>query len=831
MYLHKSALILALFIIFFHPGIAQAQQPANKSAQRQGGAGQAQGFGVISGILQDESSKQPVEYASVAIYKQKDSTLLTGVITDAKGRFLFQNLVPGKYYLKASFIGYEEKKIPSIIISAQTADIRLGVIDIKPQQATLEGVEIVGKKSLITNNLDKKVINVDKTLALSGGTAADVMENVPSVAVDADGNVSLRGNSNITLLIDGKPASAAGISSSDILNQLPASSIESVEVITNPSVRYDPDGTSGIINIVLKKKALQGFNGLVSATVGTNNKYNGSLNLNYRANKVNLFVGADARYNINKTSSESERTSTFGEQVNKLYQSQNGNGHRNSLNISGGIDYFINSRNNITLSVQKRNMEFGQEGDMVYRNFFGDDSLTRHFDRYSDGTRAINSMNYTLSYKHTFTQKGREFTQDIVLNDNTMDNTQHIDQQEYNILTGLPEGNKQKQFNQAGNTNYFLNAQGNYIHPLVNGARIETGYKFSYRDLNMDYIYNNFNYLTQKYEEETLLRNNYSYQEQLYALYGIFSHSIKKLKYQAGLRYEFVTADSKVTQSNIVYNKPYHSLYPSLHLQYDIGKGRELQLSYSRRVDRPSPREMNPYIDFSDSLNIRQGNPNLNPEYTNSVELGMMKYWDKASVTVTAFFRNTTGMVEDITRIEPDGVTYSMPENINNSKSTGIESVTSYNPAKWLRLMANLSIYQYVVSDLPEYNIEGTSNVTWSARLNASLAYSKNGALQLIGNYMAPNTSLQSQNKANYSVDATLRHDFLKNKLTATLRLTDVFDTRRFNSTVTGANFVSVNKRYMESRVLYAGLQFRINNYNKKAEKERLGSEMQDEGF
>jgi hypothetical protein len=256
MNLRKSALILALFIIFFHPGISQAQQPANKSAQRQGGAGQAQGFGVISGILQDESSKQPVEYASVAIYKQKDSTLLAGVITDAKGRFLFQNLVPGKYYLKASFIGYEEKMIPSINISAQTADIRLGVIDIKPQQATLEGVEIVGKKSLITNNLDKKVINVDKTLALSGGTAADVMENVPSVAVDADGNVSLRGNSNITLLIDGKPASAAGISSSDILNQLPASSIESVEVITNPSVRYDPDGTSGIINIVLKKKAL-----------------------------------------------------------------------------------------------------------------------------------------------------------------------------------------------------------------------------------------------------------------------------------------------------------------------------------------------------------------------------------------------------------------------------------------------------------------------------------------------------------------------------------------------------------------------------------------------
>ncbi|MEI6059652.1 MAG: outer membrane beta-barrel family protein [Bacteroidota bacterium] len=833
--MRKSIHINLLFTLFilFSAQLLFGQQAGSKPGQgnRQGGNGAAQGFGVISGTLHDESNSEHIEFGNIILARVKDSSMVTGAVTDGKGKFLFSNIVPGRYYIRASFIGYEEKYFSGILISQQSADVKLGDISIKPMASSISGVEIIAKKSLISNNLDKKVITVDKTMALSGGTATDIMENIPSVAVDAEGNVSLRGNSNITLLIDGKPASQAGISSSDILNQLPASAIESVEVITNPSVRYDPDGTSGIINIVLKKKALQGFNGLVSGNLGTNDKYNGSLNLNYRANKINVFIGADGRYNLSKTSSENERTSNFSDVINVLRQSQLGENHRNSLNFNGGVDYAIDTRNNLTLSLQSRNMAFGQEGTMTYKNYYGTDSLLRYFDSYTNSSRSIKSMNYTLSYKHTFPQKGREFTQDFVYNDNTMNNDQVIDQQEYDVSSLDKSGLPQKQHNFTLNRNYFFTAQGNYIQPLSGGARIETGYKVSYRDMAMDYDYTNYNYSTEVWDTSALLKNHYDYSEQQYALYGIYSNSWGKLKYQAGLRYEQVFTRSKVEQTDTTYTDPYYSFYPSLHTQYDLGKGYEMQFSYSRRVDRPSPREMNPYIDYSDSLNIRQGNPELRPEYTNSLELGLIKYWNTASLTSTAFFRNTTGMVEDVTRMDSTGITYSMPMNINNSKSYGFEFVAAANPYKWLRINSNLSLYQYMVSAVPEYDIPETQSFTWSGRINATFNFSKDGAFQLIGNYAAPSSSLQSSNKSNYTVDASVRQDFLKNKLTFTLRVTDVFNTRNFNSTTTGTNFVSVNKRYMESRVLYAGLQFKINNYSRKTEKDRMGGDNTEDGF
>jgi outer membrane receptor protein involved in Fe transport len=818
-----SILVLSATLVFSQQS-GQRPGPGNKP-----GDGKAQGMGVISGTLHDERTNEHIEYGNIVLFRSKDSTMVTGSATDPKGKFLISNIPAGKYYIKASFIGYEVKTIGGITISPQSADVKLGDIAIKPVSANLSGVEIVAEKSLVTNNLDKKVVNVSKSMALSGGTATDIMENIPSVAVDAEGNVSLRGNQNITLLIDGKPASQAGISSSDILNQLPASAIESVEVITNPSVKYDPDGTSGIINIVLKKKALQGFNGQISGTLGTNEKYNGSLNLNYRADKINVYGGVDARYGLNQNRSENTRTSTFGDVVTVLKQEQTGENFRNSLNFNGGMDYFIDTRNNLTFSVQRRIMSFGQEGTTANRNYYGTDSLTRYFDRYNKSDRTMKSMNYTLSYKHLFPQKGREFTQDIVYNDNRMDNDQQIAQREYNVSDLTVMGNPQLEHNFAVNKNYFFTAQGNYIHPFNSGARLESGYKISYRDMQMDYDYTRFNFTDSLWENQEALKNHYDFTEQIYAVYAIYGNSWKKLKYQAGLRYEQVYTNSKVEQTGMTYKHPYYSFYPSFHSQYDLGKNREIQLSYSRRVDRPSPRDMNPYVDYSDSLNIRQGNPDLMPEYTNSLELGLLKYWEKTSLTATAFFRNTTGMVEEVVRLDSSGVSYEMPQNINNSKSYGLELVGSANPAKWLRLNGNLSFYRSQVSAVPEYEIPATESFSWSGRVNASFNYSKDGSFQLMGNYASPRKELQSHDAGTFFMDAMLRHDFFKSKLSVSLRLTDIFNTRNHNSTTTGTNFVTESKRYMESRVFYAGVQLRLNNYSKK--NERTGNESMDEEY
>lgn len=817
-----AAFILALLIsLNIHAQNRPNQVRGQGNGQFNGGA--PVGYGVISGAVHDEATGEHVEYANILLFSQRDSAMITGTITDTKGKFVINSINPGKYYLRVQFIGYENKDIPGLAINPQSADIKLGDIKIKSKSSALQGVEITSERSLISNNLDKKVITVDKNLALGGGTASDVMQNVPSVAVDAEGNISLRGNSNITLLVDGKPASQAGIAASDMLNTIPASSIESVEVITNPSVRYDPDGTTGIINIVLKKKALQGFNGLVSLNAGTGDKYNGSLVLNYRHSKFNAFINTDGRWNNSERDGKSIRTSNLGESVSILDQSDEGNFKRNMNRISGGIDYFIDTRNNLTLSVAKRNMSFGGDG-LMFNRTITDNVPLRLFHRYNESDRSIDSWEYTLSYKHLFPEKGREFTNDIIVNDNKMKSYSYIDQQNFDLINNLPIGNQSKQKNVADNNNLMLTLQGNYVYPMANGSRIEAGYKADARDIMMNYDYTNFNPLINEWESQLSLNNRYDYNEQIYAVYGIYANSWKKLKYQGGLRVEQAYTNSVIDQTDVnrsdtSFKTQYASLYPSLHLQYDIGNKKELQLSYSRRVRRAGPREMNPYVDYADSLNLRSGNPALKPEFTNSLEFGLTKYWETNSISGSLFYRYTNDEVEDVTTLldAASGVTMTRPLNVSEETNYGLEIVTTINPAKWLRTNANLSFYQAVMSDIPEYNIEGSERFTWSARINMTFGVWKDGSFQMIANYNSPRRSLQEYMEDSYSADISFRQDLMKKKLSLSMRLTDIFDTRRFEQTIYGNNFTTISNRHMESRVLYFGIQYQINNFNKKA--------------
>lgn len=829
----KSA---TLFLVFILLSLSQVFAQSQSQGQRGNGNrnGHQEGYGIISGSVHDEATAEHVEYANILLYSLKDSSMVTGTITDTKGKFQINSIQPGKYYLKVRFIGYEDKDISGLEINPRSADIKLGDITLKSKASALQGVEITSERSMITNNLDKKVINVDKTMALGGGTAADVMENVPSVAVDAEGNVSLRGNSNITLLIDGKPASQAGIAASDVLNTLPASSIESVEIITNPSVRYDPDGTTGIINIVLKKKTLQGFNGLVSLNAGTGNKYNGSLVLNYRHDKFNAFFNFDGRkHNMNR-SGNSTRTSQTGEDTNILEQSDNGGMNRDMSRVSAGIDYFLDSRNNLTFSIAKRDMSFGNEGLLINRSIT-DGNLMRLFNRDNESDRAVDSWEYTLSYKHLYPEKGRQFTNDIIYNDNSMLSDSYINQQDFDPVTLIPTAGKSSQWNKSQNSNKNLTLQGNYEYPMISGSRIEAGYKADIRDLWMDYNYQNL-LPDGEWESQVSLNNRYAYKEQIYAVYGIYASSWKKLKYQGGLRIEQAFTNSEIDQddpdvSDTTFNTQYISLYPSLHLQYDLGKNRELQLSYSRRVRRPNPHNMNPYVDYSDSLNLRTGNPALKPEFTNSVELGFLKYWGNNSLSTSLFYRYTNDEVENVTTLLPGStnVTISRPLNVSKETNYGLEIVGIANPAKWMKINANLSFYQAMMSEIPEYNIEGSERFTWTARLNMNFNVWKDGTFQVIGNYSSPQRTLQEYMEDSYFADISFRQDLLKKKLSLSFRVTDLFDSRKFEQTIYGTRFTSVSDRKMESRVLYLGIQYQINNFNKKSLKNNNGDDSEME--
>ena len=826
----RLTLVIVLFSFFVPFTHINAQQTGNKNAN--GNPGSKEGFGVVTGSLRDSSTKQAVEFGSIVLYRVSDNAIVTGTTSDSKGKFLIERLAPGKYYVRIQFIGIESKKIPNVNVSAKNADIKLGTIFIQPTSSSLSGVVITSQKALITNNLDKKVIAIDKSMAIGGGTATDVMENVPSVSVDAEGNVSLRGNPNITLLIDGKPSTQAGLSASDILNQIPASAIESVEVITNPSVRYDPDGTTGIINLVLKKKALQGFNGMVSGNIGTGEKYNGSLNLNYRRDKFNLFVGADGRMNHTKASMENTQTSTYNDTTSTLKQWQHGTQDRNMLSLSGGLDYYINTRNNLTFSVQHRIMAFNSDGLTKNCQYDFANSLTRYYERQNNSHRKVDANDYTLSYKHLFPQKGREYTNDIIFSINNMENGNDIATQDYDAEGSSPIGLPYLQQNIARNDNKAATFQGNYIYPMDEDGRIEAGYKVALRDMAMRYDYSNYDYSTGKFVSQEDLANHYDYTDQLYAVYGLYGGALGKLKYQAGLRFEQVYTISRVALIDSNFNSSYSSFYPSLHFQYDLGKQRELQFSYSRRVERPSPRELNPYIDFSDSARIETGNPALKPEFSTSFEMGVEQYWKSSSLSASVFYNHTKDVVEDISRVIGDGITLTMPMNINTKTSYGMEVIGTLNPTKWSKLNANFSVFRDVMSAIPEENIEGSDLLSWSSRLNMSFIPWKDASLQVIASYNSPTQSVQEYHKEQYYADASFRQDFLKNKLSLTLRLTDIFNTRTFYETTTGNNFTSESMRYRESRVLYAGILLKINNYNKKPTKDAAnGDGGEQEGF
>lgn len=465
-------------------------------------------------------------------------------------------------------------------------------------------------------------------------------------------------------------------------------------------------------------------------------------------------------------------------------------------------------------------------------NYDGSDSLLRYFERLNGNNRNVNSFDYTLSFKHLFPQKGREFTNDIIFSSNNMENGSDINQQDY-ILEGFqPTGIPLIQHNIATNINKAATIQGNYIYPMKEDGRIEAGYKAALRDMKMRYNYSTYDDSTGKFINQENLTNQYDYTDQLYAVYGLYSNSIGKFKYQTGLRFEQVWTKSNVAQTNTDYNSSYSSFYPSLHTQYDLGKERELQFSYSRRVVRPSPRELNPYIDYSDSLNIETGNPALKPEFSNSIELGIQKYWQKSSLTSSIFYHHTKDVVEDISRLQGNGVTITMPMNINTNTSYGMEVIGTLNPAKWIKLNANASLFRDIMSAIPEENIAGSERFSWSSRLNMTFLPWKDGSFQLIGSYNSPTRSIQEYHKAQYYADASFRQDMWKNKLSLTLRLTDIFNTRTFYENTYGNGFTSESKRYRESRVLYAGLQLKINNYNKKPAKDGLNGENgEQDGF
>lgn len=781
--------------------------------------------GSLSGLLKDAQTGQPIEYGNVVLFRYKDSSMVNGTVSGKEGKFVFNDIPFGNYFLKASFIGYSVKILDSIKINPRSMELNLGTIKLDESSIELGNVVVTGEKEMIINNLDKKVINVEKDLTTTGGTAVDVVQNIPSVSIDADGNVSFRGNKNLTILIDGKPSELVGMGSGDILSNIPSSSIESIELVTNPSARYDPDGTAGILNIILKKRINGGINGNLAITAGTGDKYNGSINLNYKTPFFNFFSSIDSRINKSKNDANSLRTNSLNNSLSFLNTYNNGIFDFMSHNFTAGLDYLADNFNTFTFSFRYRNFGFDNTGLIKNKSLDSLNSPTDYFERSDDAERRINSFNYILSYRRTSETKGEELTADIIFGSNKMKRDEDIIQNNFNTDLTPKTENPFIQKGLSSNHQQQLTLQSNYINPIEGFGRIETGFKTTFKDLNSKNDYLNFDYPLNDWVNDPLRKTDFEYKEQVYAAYGIYSNIVNQFQYQLGLRFEQANVDGNERLSNIAFNNNYFAVYPTVHLVQSLPYQQEIQLSYSRRVERPNNRQLNPYVDKSDSLNISAGNPELKPEFINSIELGYSKLIDKTALTSSLFYRNTIDAITNFTSIREDGVSETTWRNLAKNISYGLELTAAHPLFEWLRLNGS---FTYFSNEFTDQNVSN-KDFTWQGKFNSFFTTSKDFNFQINFNYNAPGVTPQGKIKQVYFTDVALKKDFLDGQLSLTLRVSDVFNTRKFESETVGQNFITSSYRKMESRVAYLGISYRLSSGNNNKERKPRNEEGMDD--
>ncbi len=807
-----NKLLITLILITFGIIKINAQNRPNQDQMHQNGGGpNAGGFGSISGSVVDKLTLQPVEYANLVLFRIKDSTMISGAITNQKGIFRMDKVPYGKYYLMVSFIGYSSLKIPEVFVNPKDPERNLGQIKFEPSASNLKEVNITAEKRMMEYTLDKKVVNVDKNLVSSGGSAVDVMQNIPAVTVDIDGNVSLRGSTNVTILVDGRPSNLSGMSRQAILDQIPASSIESIEIITNPSAKYNPDGMSGIINIVLKKKTAQGLNGLVSASAGTSNRYNSSVNLNYSTSKVNIFGSWDGRWNQGKGYGNTFRTTTINDTNSFNYQHYDMKRDMTNNNFKLGFDWYVNPRNTITLSglINSGNNTSKQ----TINSYTNDYKFIKkdEFNQINDEDEEDNSKTINLGYKKTFVQKKREFTADFSYS--SSDNFENSDIKNYTQISDyIPfTGNQYKQYQYDNGKNYNGSAIINYVHPINEKTRIETGFQGIYRKIDNDFKLDNYDYLTNKYINDSALNNHFIYNENISAVYGTFSKEWDKVSIQLGVRLEqaFTKAD-QITQTQSFENN-YFSIYPTLHISKKLPFKQEMQFSYSRRVNRPSIHDLNPFKDYSNPLMVRYGNPYLKPEYINSFEVGHSKFWNKSSFYTSVYYRQINDVIKRISYIDTAGINYLTNENLSKGTSYGVDFILEQELAKWWRINANFSYFRTLIEGNSVDGNISTDNYSWTSKLNSTMTILKNLNIQISANYRAPIITPQGKMYETYSVDFAAKKDFFKDKFSVSFRVSDIFNTQKFDLDAYGKGFYSTLNRKRLSQVAYLTLSYKIN--------------------
>ncbi len=794
----------------------------------------------ITGQIIEQDTKLPLEFATVTIQTTDEATV-NGGLTDENGEYSI-DVPPGVYTIKFDFISFKSATNNSKEV---TANVNLGVTAMAPDATLLNEVEIVAERSTVDIKLDKRVYNVGEDMIVRGGTVSDVLDNVPSVSVDVEGNVSLRGNESVTIFIDGRPSNLAGGDITEVLRLLPADAVEKVEVITNPSARYDAEGGGGIINIILKKGKAGGFNGSLIATTGYPDNHSIAANLNYRGEKFNIFSNLNYAYRDNPGNSmtNSEYFDQDGNTTGFINERRKNNRLRKSYNGTFGMEWFLDETTTWTNSVSVRKSNGTNPTETYFDNFTPDGNFDFTRFRYNLEDEKDDNVRFSTNLIKKFDENGHELRVDATVAKNLDNEVASIDDIVLGSTNPAIDNRFERTLNDEDETRSLV--QVDYVLPFGEGNQFEAGYRGSFVDLTTNSVAETL-VGDGSWIENPDFTNLLEYKEYVNAFYTQFGSKIGSFSYLLGLRWEDTNIEVNLLNRNDYNDKIYNNFFPSAFLTYEFSDGGSANISYSRRINRPRGRWINPFSSLASNINIFQGNPDLDPSMTDAFDVGYLKRWNKVTFGTSAYFNLTNDSFQFVRRVsgateEGVPITLITPVNLAKEYRFGFEFNINYNPFRWWRLNSNFNFFRnetdgdftftYInengdqVSEFQNFDFVAYS---WFARINSKVNLPWKIDWQLNGFYSAPQDNAQGRSKGIVGVNTALSKDVLKDRATISLNVSDLFNSRIRRMYTDLPTVSSYSEMQWRERQITLSFTYRFNM--KKNERERSQRDQEDGG-
>ncbi len=805
---HHRLPLAAFFVLALFAVNALSAQPAPE-------AGRGLPAGSISGQVYDADLNVPIEYANIVLRSLPDSAQVNGTVTDRSGRFILAGVRPGRYFIEVSFIGYRQKTVSDVALGPGAAR-DLGRLTLRQSAVAMPGVEATAERPTLEYRIDKKVVDVSRMATAVSGTAVDVLENVPSVKVDVEGNVSLRGSGNFTVLVDGKPSPVEG---SDALQQIPAGTIDKIEIITNPSVKYDPEGVSGIVNVLLKKQKQAGVSGTASLDAGWPQRYGGSFLLNYRMNGLTLFGGADLRRGRFPGSRLTESWTYDDSTGDTTFSNSTGKGDRghNSYGLRAGGDYRFSDNDQTSLRLRFGGMGFGMNQSATYSRWTTPGADTTRELSQDSSDHGGTHLSVNIEHQHKFGPNGHELLASVNYMRRGGDDwsVNRLSKLDSVLVSGLRE----KETGPRQPVQFKLD----YTLPLRREDKLEAGAQASiHRARSVD---STWTMLPGGRPDSLLYGQSVDYSDNILALYAQYPAKLGKFGLQPGFRVEHTDRLVAGDSGDIPLER--WDYFPSLHVSYELPAKQQVMASYTRRIERPRGWELWPFVSHRDAYNVQIGNPRLKPELTDAIEAGWQMPVGESRISAEAYYRITHDKIDHVRSVYSPGVILFTTDNVGTDYSLGTELLFDLQILKWWSIDLSGDLYDYrLVSK------DGTSdrNFNWNGRFSSEFRLPTQTRLQLNLHFESPEVSAQGRDEGHIISSAAIRQQFFDRQLSVTLQARDLFGSGKFESTAEGPDFYNHFRFERSAPMLSLNLTWNFNNYRPERRDREVESEDTENG-